>query len=578
MSGVSRVNQPPSSDDAPKETIDLAESMEGAPEAPEIPVAPAEGTGKAEREKLVARAGVVGAGTLLSRILGFGRDVVIAALFTRHQTDAFSVALTIPNALRQLFAEGAVSSAVVPVLSEKMAKGGDAAARPFFAKARGVSLLALVAVSLLGIVFAGPLTELFAAGYHDTPGKFERTAAMTRVMFPYIFFMGTAAMGMAALNAKRRFAVAAFAPSLFNVAIVLGALLFRGPLEARGIDPTMALAVGVLLGGVLQVVAQLPALRAIGYADRPRFDLRDPAIREMLRRILPMTFGLGVYYVDLTLSRRFLSELGEGAQSYFFWASRLCDFPQGIFVMALSTAALPSLATFAARGDKGELAKTWAHGMRLSLFVALPASALLVALAEPLVVLLFQRGHFDALAARETARALAWQGGAIFTVAAARQLVPPLHALGDTRTPVVVSAVDLLAFIGLALGLRGPFGHVGISMAVAGSSAVQAGLLLVGVKLRLGTVRSAELVTSAFRILVASVVAGTGAWGAARLSANVGGGVVARALPGLVGLIVFGALYLLVVWGLGARELAEIGAPLARRLRRSTARRGSRRL
>ncbi len=524
--------------------------------------------GKSEREKLVGRAGVVGAGTLASRVLGFGRDVAIAALFTRAQTDAFAVALTIPNTLRQLLAEGAVSSAVVPVLSARLAKGGDAEGRAFFARARGISLVALLVVSVLGVLFAGPLTDLFAPGSHAIPGQFERTSNLTRMMFPYIFFMGTAALGMAALNAKKKFAVAAFAPGLFNVALIGAAFLLRAPLAERGIDPSIALAIGVLLGGVLQVVAQLPALRDIGYAGRPVFDFRDPHVREMLRRIVPMTFGLGVYYVDLTLSRRFLSELGEGAQSYFYWASRLCDFPQGIFVMALSTAALPSLATFAAKGDTEELAKTWAHGMRLSLFVAIPCSAALVALSEPIVVLLFQRGQFDAFAAHQTARALAWQGGAIFSVAAVRQLVPAFHSLGDTRTPVIVSALDLVAFIVLALWLRGPFGHVGVSMAVAGSSVVQMVLLFVGLKMRLGTIRAGELGSSTARIAAASAVAAAAGWGAARSLSGLGEGPIARAMPGLAGVLVFGILYFAVTWGLGSREVAELAGPVRRRLAR----------
>ncbi len=527
--------------------------------------------GHAERQKLVGRAGIVGAGTLFSRLLGFVRDVVVAALFTRFQTDAFSVALTIPNALRQLFAEGAVSSAVVPVLSDKLARGGDEEGRPFFAKARGVSLIALVVVSVLGVVFAEPLTSLFASGYRATPGKFEQTVHLTELMFPYIFFMGTAAMGMAALNAKKKFAVAAFAPALFNVALILAALAFRAPLERRGIDGSVALAVGVLLGGVLQVVAQLPALRRIGYLGMPRLDVRDPAVRDMLRRILPMTVGLGVYYIDLTLSRRFLSELGEGAQSYFFWASRVCDFPQGIFVMALSTAALPSLATFAAKGERDELAKTWAHGLRLALFVAVPASVLLAFSAEPIVVLLFQRGHFDAEAAHQTARALAWQGGAIVMVSVARQAIPPLHALGDTRTPVIVSAIDLVAFVVLALTLRGPLGHVGVSIAVAGSSAVQAALLLVGVRWRLGTIRGRELASSTARIVAAALVAGLSGWGASRLLSDVVPGPLGRALPGLAATLLFGVVYLAMAWALDARELADLAEPVRRMLARRRA-------
>ena len=523
--------------------------------------------GSKEREKIVGRAGIVGAGTLLSRILGFGRDAVIAALFTRRETDAFWVALTIPNALRQLLAEGAVSSAVVPVLSERLAKGGDEVARPFFARARGVSIAALLVVTILGIVLARELTWLFASGYSGGE-KFELTTSLTRVMFPYILFMGTAALGMAALNAKRRFAVAAFAPALFSVGIVGAAFLLREPLAGRGIDPAMTLAIGVLAGGVMQVVAQIPALRRIGYASLPRFDFRDPHVREMLKRILPMTFGLGVYYVDLVLSRRFLSELGEGAQSWFSWASRLCDLPQGIFVMAISSATLPSLATFAAKNETDELVTTWAHGMRLAMFVAIPCSVALVVLGEPLVVLLFERGHFDAESSHQTARALAWQGGAIFTVAATRQLVPAFHALGDTRTPVVVSAIDLVAFIVLALALRGPLGHVGISVAVAGSSAVQMLLLLVGLRRRLGSLRGREIAASGVRVLAASAIAGAASGALAHLLTGAVPGSIGRALPGLASAVLFGVLFLSSAWGLGARELAEVAAPIRRRLRR----------
>jgi putative peptidoglycan lipid II flippase len=532
-------------------------------------------SGQKEREKIVGRAGVVGAGTLLSRILGFGRDAVIAALFTRRETDAFWVALTIPNALRQLLAEGAVSSAVVPVLSARLAEGGDDAGRSFFARVRGISLVALVIVSVLGIVFARELTWLFAAGYGKgdvatsaAGSKLELTTDLTRVMFPYIFFMGTAALGMAALNAKRRFGVAAFAPALFSVGIIGAAFALRGPLVARGIDPSMALAIGVLLGGVLQVVAQLPALRAIGYAVRPIFDARDVHVREMLRRIGPMTFGLGVYYVDLMLSRRFLSELGEGAQSYFSWASRLCDLPQGIFVMAISSATLPSLATFAAKGDTDELIATWAHGMRLAMFVAIPCSVAMVVLGEPLVVLLFERGHFDPEASHQTARALAWQGGAIFTVAATRQLVPAFHALGRTRTPVIVSAIDLVAFIALALVLRGPLGHVGISIAVAGSSAVQMLLLAYALKQKLGALDGREIMRSVARVLGASAIAAAASAALARVLTGMLPGAFGRALPGLASALLFAVLFLVAAWGLGARELGEVAAPIRRRLAR----------
>lgn len=524
--------------------------------------------GRRERGKLVARAGVVGAGTLASRLLGLLRDMALAALFDRDATDAWWVAFTIPNALRSLLGEGAIASAVVPVLSQKLATEGDDAARRFFARVRGASLVALVAVTLAGMVFAQPLTELFAAGYHQRAGEFARTTELTRVVFPYILFMGTAALGMAALNANRRFAVAAFAPGLLNVALIAAA--FAAPYVATR-DPVRALAFGALAGGLLQVAAQWPALRRIGYAGRPVFVL-DADVREVLRRMAPLTFGIGVYYVDLVLSRRFLSELGPGAQSYFSWAMRLCDFPQGIFVMALSTAALPSLATLAAKGAKHELARTWAHGMALAMFVAIPASAAMVVLGEPIVVALFQRGAFDATAAHETARALLWQGGAIWTVAAVRQTVPALYALGDTRTPVVVSALDLCAFIVLAVVLRGPMGHVGISVAVAGSSAVQMVLLLVGLRRRMGMLEGGTLVRSAARTACASAVAAVAGWGAATvLAPRAPAGAVLRALPGVAGMAAFALVFALAAWGLRSPELDEILGAVRRRLGRRRA-------
>ncbi len=516
----------------------------------------ADQAGHAERGKLVGRAGIVGAGTLLSRILGLGRDMALAAMFSRNQTDAFFVAFTIPNALRQLLGEGAVSSAVVPVMSAKLSTEGEAPTKAFFAKLRGVSLLALIVVSILGVAFARPLTDLFAGGAKDRPEDFERTVALTRLVFPYIFFMGTAALGMAALHAQRRFAVASFAPGLLNVAFLITAFALPGPLAAAGLDPAYAMAIGALFGGLLQVVAQWPELRKTGYGALPRIDFRDRSVREVLRRIAPMTFGIGVYYIDLVLSRRFLSELGPGAQSYFSWAMRLCDFPLGIFVMALSTAALPSLASLAAQGKKDELVDTFAYGARLTLFVALPASLLFAVLGEPLVAALFQRGQFDASASYETGRALLWQGGALWTVAMVRQLVATLHALGDTRAPVIVSAIDLIVFIALAVTLKGPLGHVGISVAVAGSSTAQMVLLFFALRRRVGATALGRIVPSALRTLAAA--------GAAALA----GRAILSVVPGVVAVALFGVTFLIAARLLGSKELAVLTGGLSRRLAR----------
>jgi putative peptidoglycan lipid II flippase len=538
--------------------------------APE-PLEPAQAVSDAERERraLGRRAGLVGLGTLVSRVLGLVREMVLAGVFRRDETDAFFAAFRIPNALRQLLGEGAVSSAVVPILSSKLEKEGETAAREFFAKVRGLSLVILLLVTVVGVGAAPWLTLLFAEGFRQVPGQFERTSALTRLVFPYIFFMGTAALGMAALNAKREFFVAAVAPALLNVAIVACCIGFPGWLAEHGIDRVHALGVGALLGGLLQMVAQWPALRRLGYLDRPRFSWEDRDVREVFRRMGPMLFGLGVYYVDLVLSTRFLAELGTGAQSYFNYASRICDFPQGVFVLALSTAQLPALATLAAKNDREELVKTYAHGMRYALFVAIPASVLMVTLAEPVVAALFQRGHFDGQAARETARSLVWQGGAIWTVAAVRQIVPVFHAMGDTRTPVIVSTVDLVAFVVIAQVATVRFGHAGVSMAVAGSSFVQMALLVFALRHKVGTFAAGTLAGSVLRTTAASAVAGIGAFGAARLASGVS---LPMALRGPVlaalGTLVFGVLFVAMAWGARSPELGVVGQGIARRLAR----------
>lgn len=539
------------------------QAAEGGVHAPQV-------SGPSEQRKIAGRAGVVALGTLLSRILGLGRDQAIAALFPRVVTDAFFVAFLIPNVLRQLLAEGAVQNAVLPVLSRIREREGDDAARRFFRAARGLSLSVLLVVSVLGVVFAPNLVSLFADGYKNYPGQFERTVTLTRWVFPYIFFMGTAALGVAALNTYQRFVATSFAPALLNVSFIALGLGLPAFLGAHGYDPALALAVAVLGGGLLQMVAQWPSLKKIGFFASPTLELGHPGVRDALRRMGPALIGMGVYYVDVVLARRFLSELGPGSQSYFGWALRLCDFPQGIFIMALQTAALPSLSRLAARGDHEELGRTFAFGMRLTLFVAVTASALLVGLAEPIVVLLFQRGEFDVESVHGTARALMAQGLGICLVAGVRQLVSMYYALGDTRTPVAVAAADLCVFVALSLLLRGRLGHVGIGLAVTGSSAVQMLLLWRLLRGKLPTLHTREILGSAARTLLAALSGAAAGAGVANLLHPRGAaGALARALPGLAGSAAFFGVFAVVAYLIRSPELVSlIDAVRRRRARR----------
>jgi putative peptidoglycan lipid II flippase len=530
---------------------------------------PARQTAPSEEQRAITgRAGIVAAGTLTSRVLGLGREQVLAAMFTRLESDAFYIAFTIPNLLRQILAEGAVQTGVLPVLAGVREKEGEEAARRFFQRVRGLSLLVLCLVCAAGMLAAPWLVRLFAGGFAEIPGQLERTITLTRLFFPYILFMGTAALGLAALNTYGRYVVTAFAPALLNVGFILCALALPAALLSRGHERTLALVAGVWLGGVLQVVAQWPSLKKIDMLRPPQLSLRDPEIRRVVQRLGPVAFGMGVYYVDVMVARNFLSEEGIGATSYFNYAQRLCDLPQGIFIMALQAATLPSLSRLVAQKDLDEVRRTFAYGARLALFVAVPASLLLAALAQPLVVLVFQRGHFDAEASLQTARALTAQGLGIWMVALTRQLQGVYYALGDTRTPALVSLCDFGVFLALCLLLRGPLGHVGISWAVTGSAGAQMVLLWIVMKRRLHDLGSGEILRSLAHALTCATPAALVSATLAHVLTPFGTSAWTRLVPGGVAACSFVTIFVGISWLTKSRELLAIRDALTRRRRR----------
>lgn len=525
--------------------------------------------GIADRAAIALRAAIVAAGTLLSRVLGLARDIAIATLFTQAATDAFFVAFAIPNALRQLLAEGAVTSAVMPVLAEVREKEGDEAARSFYRALHGLFFVLLLAVSAAGMLFAPALCELFAAGFHAQPGQFERTVTLTRSVFAFICFAGSSALAMGALNSHRRFAVSAFSPALINIAMIGAALVAPPWLSDRGLDPALALSFGALLGGALQVISQWPSLRSIGYLRTPRWQPLHPKVREVMRRMLPMLLGMSIYFINVASARRLLSGLGEGAQSYFTWAMRLCALPQGIFILALSTATLPSLASLAAAGEREEASKTYAHSMRLALFIALPCTALLTALAHPIVVAVFQRGEFHAFAAAETASALFGQALGLGCVAAMRQLLPVYFACGDTRTPAISSGLNLAVFIGASLWLRDPLGHAGVSLAYSLANLVQTAFLWGLLGRELPTLRGFEIGRSVARTALACVGAVVvSRWTLSLMTGSVASQGWGRIAPAAIGMMAFTVAFAGLAWLVRCEELRLVTDALKRRVRR----------
>lgn len=520
-----------------------------------------------ERSGLLRRASVVAAGTLGSRVLGAVRDIVIAATFTAAFTDLFWMAFTIPNALRVLLGEGAVSGAFVPVLTEAREKEGPARARALFAKLAGAMGLVLLAVTIVGVAFARPSVELYASGF--TPERFDQTVDLTRWVFPYIFFMGLAALATGALNAEKHFFAPAFAPLLLNVALIVAPFTMVGLAARLGLPPIGSLALGALLGGALQLVAQVPALARVGMLAAPRLDARDPYVRKAFGLMGPLLLALGVYQLNVALSRQFASYLPEGSLSYLYYGQRLVEIPQGMFALAIASAALPSISKVVARGDVDGAKAIFRDGLALSLFVAIPASIGLAVLGEPIVSVLFGRGAFGPHAIAETGKSLVLQALGVWAVSSVRTVVPMFHALNDTRSPVWASATNLVVFGVAALLLHRPFGHVGLAAAISLAAVAQLVALLALLRRRAGALGLGSVAARSARVLAASLLAGLAMGAVAGLGHwHRGSGDLRNPLILAAALAAGVVAFLAAAKALGVPELESFVAGLRRRLGR----------
>ncbi len=426
-----------------------------------------------ENVKVVRVVGQIGGLTLLSRIAGLGRDMVIGYVFGAGlAADAFFVAFRVPNLFRRLIGEGATDAAFVPVLTRYLTRHSRAAnrmIRAFF----GTGLGLLLVSTGLGICFADPITRLFAPGF--TSDKLRLTIDLTRVMFVYLFCVGAAALAMGVLHALRHFTASAFAPVLFNAAVILSVF----GLSAHMTEPVMSLAYGVVLGGIFQFLWQLPALVRHGVSLRLSWQPRHPALRRMGRLLLPLVFGAGIFQLNQIISTLLASLLADGSVACLWYASRLFEFPVGIFVVALSTAVLPSLATQAQHRDWTGMQDSLGFALRLVNVVTLPAAAGLAVLATPMTTTLFFGGAFSAQDVGVTAATLQALAPGLWAVAATRQVTACLYALGDTRTPVWGGAVALLVKIGASLVLMGRISLPGEANWLAQSVAALSGMLSV---------------------------------------------------------------------------------------------------
>jgi len=412
--------------------------------------------------------------TLISRILGFVRDVVIARAFGAGlATDAFFVAFKLPNLLRRVFAEGAFSQAFVPILAEYKSQRTEQQTRVFLDHVSALLALALFLATALGVLAAPVIVYLSAPGFAAVPSKFELTVALLRVTFPYILFISLASLAGAVLNTYSRFAIPAFVPTLLNLSFIVFALWLAPWFD----PPVMALAWAVFVGGVLQLGFQLPHLAKLGMLPRPRLDLRDPGIWRVLKLMGPAIFGVSIGQISLLINGIFASFLVTGSVSWLYFADRLMEFPVGVLGVALGTILLPSLSRSFAQNSTEEYSRLLDWGLRLTLLLALPAALGLAILALPLVATLFQHGAFDRHDVAMTSQALAAYSVGLVGLILVKVLAPGFYARQNIRTPVKIGILTLALTQVMNLAFVYPLRHAGLALAIGLGACINAGLL-----------------------------------------------------------------------------------------------------
>lgn len=456
---------------------------------------------EAVQARVVGAVGTIGLATLASRVLGYLRDMVVAGMFGAGPvTDAFFVAFRIPNLLRRLLAEGALSIAVIPIFSEYLTRADRAAFERMVRAVSGAGIAVLAGVCAVGVLLAPGIVAVMAPGWTGDPPLIALAVRLTRIMFPYLLLVGLAALATGALNAHHRFFSAAIGPAVLNVGIV-GCVWF---LAGRVEPPVLALAGGVLVGGLGQVLVQLPEVRRLGVPLLPSLEWRHPAVRRIARLLGPAVVGLAGVQLAVMVNTLLASLLPAGSVSYLYYADRVMEFPLGVFGIAVATATLPRMAEQAARGEHGALRATVGFSLRLTLFIAVPAATGLLALGEPIVRLLFLRGEFGLAAAGATTQALVAYAIGLPAFSATRIAAQAFYALGDTRTPVRLGLAALALNVALALLLMWPLAHAGLALASSLAAYGNAAGLYWILRRRLGPLGGRDLLACLVRTGVGS--------------------------------------------------------------------------
>ena len=465
--------------------------------------------------KLAKSAGLIGIATLASRLLGVVREQVLAGLFgasSSPQMDAYNVAFRIPNLLRDLFAEGAMTAAFVPAFTRALTSDGKQAAWRIGNLVMNALLLITGIIVLLGMWFAPEITAaLTDERFAIREGALPLTVQLTRIMLPFLTMLAVAAAMMGMLNSLRQFFIPSLSPAMFNVGSIFAAIALVPLMPLFDLQPIVAIAIGTLLGGLGQIAIQWPALRRAGFRYQPIVSFKDPTVREILRLMGPATLGLAAVQINVFVNTHLATGEQQGALSWLQYAFRLMYLPIGIFGVSIATASLPDISRQAAAEDLAAVRGTVSRGLRMMLMLNVPATVGLIVLAEPIVALIYERGAFNSFDTASTAAALMFYAPGLLGYSAVKIASPTFYSMGNSRTPVTISVLSVLVNLGINLMLVQVMGYRGLALGTAIAAGFNAVVLLWLLRRRLGGLDGTALLIASLKISVAAALMGAAA-------------------------------------------------------------------
>ncbi|MBC7928299.1 MAG: murein biosynthesis integral membrane protein MurJ [Bryobacteraceae bacterium] len=540
----------------------MSQSLSSAdPKAPDTP------------NSVVKSAGIVSIAVFSSRITGLVREQVLAALFGASQAlDAYRIGFLIPNLTRDLFAEGALSSAFVPIFTEYLSSRSREEAARLANLVASAIILVVGTICILGVIFSPFLVAMIAPGFLRSPGKFELAVQLTRIMFPFLLMVALAAQAMGILNACNRFAVPATASTMFNIGSLIAGL-FLGKVVGPhiGLSEIHGMAWGAVTGGVLQLAWQIPSLRAAGFHFQPTIDWSDPGLRRIALLMGPAILGNAAVQINVTVNNNLASHLGDGAVSWLQFAFRFMQLPIGIFGVAIASATLPAISRSASLQNIPEFRATLSRSLGMVFLLTVPSAVGLAVLGRSIVAAVYQHGAFQVSDTEQTSRALSWYALGLIGYAAIKVINPAFYALKDSRTPMMISFGSIVVNLVVALctvKFLG-WGHSGLALSTSAVAIFSAVALFVIMRNRIGGIYGRNLWSSFVRITAASCLMGVAVYAS---SLGIHRALGEQKLTSFVDLGVSIPLGMAVLWIscrlIGVPELDSAAAALAGPLRR----------